>query len=118
MAATTRQYSVAISLNWIKTVADPRFRDHIAELKNTKPKQPFFFLKPPSSIVLPGEGACLRPKGIEMHFEVELALIMGKVVRDLKADDTQGALDAIQGESPPVFTATATATAAADDGYL
>ncbi|KAL6869938.1 hypothetical protein ACO1O0_001273 [Amphichorda felina] len=72
------------------------YADHIAELNNTKPKQPFFFLKPPSSIVLPGQGSCLRPKGVDMHFEVELALVIGKLVRDLKADDTQGALDAIQ----------------------
>lgn len=62
-----------------------------------KPKQPFFFLKPPSSIILPGEGPCLQPKGVKMHFEVELALIIGKMVRDLKADDRQGALDAIKG---------------------
>jgi 2-keto-4-pentenoate hydratase/2-oxohepta-3-ene-1,7-dioic acid hydratase in catechol pathway len=61
-----------------------------------KPKQPFFFLKPTSSIIEQGE-SCLRPKGVIMHFEVELALIIGKVVRDLKADDKQGALDAIQG---------------------
>lgn len=73
-------------------------RDHIAELQNTKPKQPFFFLKPTSSILLAGEGPCLRPKGVDMHYEVELALVMGKVVRDLRADDKQGALDAIQGE--------------------
>lgn len=32
-----------------------------------------------------------------MHFEVELALIIGKVVRDLKAEDSEGALDAIKG---------------------
>jgi 2-keto-4-pentenoate hydratase/2-oxohepta-3-ene-1,7-dioic acid hydratase in catechol pathway len=62
-----------------------------------KPKQPFFFLKPTSSIVLPGEGPCLRPKGVNMHFEVELALVIGKLVRDLKADDTKGAIDAIAG---------------------
>lgn len=30
-----------------------------------------------------------------MHYEVELALIMGKTVRDLKENDTKGALDAI-----------------------
>jgi acylpyruvate hydrolase len=71
------------------------YADHIAELNSAKPKQPFFFLKPTSSIILPGEGACLRPKGVDMHFEVELALIMGKTVRDLKADDKQGALDAV-----------------------
>uniref|UniRef100_A0A8H7N9D2 Fumarylacetoacetase-like C-terminal domain-containing protein n=1 Tax=Bionectria ochroleuca TaxID=29856 RepID=A0A8H7N9D2_BIOOC len=71
------------------------YADHIAELNNMKPKQPFFFLKPTSSIVLPGEGPCLRPKGVNMHFEVELALVIGKLVRDLKADDTKGAIDAI-----------------------
>ena len=73
--------------------------DHVAELQNMKPKQPFFFLKPPSSIVLPGEGPCLRPKGVDMHYEVELALVIGKMVRDLKPDDEQGAMDAIKGES-------------------
>lgn len=65
-----------------------------------KPKQPFFFLKPPSSIVLPGEGPCLQPRGVKMHFEVELALVIGKMVRDLHADDRQGALEAINGRVP------------------
>ncbi|KJZ73653.1 hypothetical protein HIM_06986 [Hirsutella minnesotensis 3608] len=71
------------------------YAEHVAELQNAKPKQPFFFLKPPSSILLPGEGPCLRPRGVVMHFEVELALIMGKTLRDLRPDDEQGALDAI-----------------------
>lgn len=72
-------------------------RAHITELNSYKPKQPFFFLKPPSSIVLSGDGPLLRPKGIDMHYEVELALVIGKQVRDLKPDDTQGALEAIKG---------------------
>ncbi|EFX03158.1 fumarylacetoacetate hydrolase family protein [Grosmannia clavigera kw1407] len=71
------------------------YADHITELNNARPKQPFFFLKPPSSIVLPG-GSCVQPKGIDLHYEVELALIIGKTVRDLKPDDEQGALDAIE----------------------
>lgn len=74
-------------------------RAHVAELQNATPKQPFFFLKPPSSMLLPGEGPCLRPKGVDMHFEVELALVMGKTVRDLGAEDGQGAMDAIEGRS-------------------
>jgi hypothetical protein len=69
-----------------------------------KPKQPFFFLKPTSSMLLAGEGKCIRPKGVDMHYEVELALIMGKVVRDLQADDAQGAMDAIKGEFFFLFT--------------
>jgi 2-keto-4-pentenoate hydratase/2-oxohepta-3-ene-1,7-dioic acid hydratase in catechol pathway len=71
-------------------------RDHIKELQNQRPKQPFFFLKPPSSILIPKEGALLRPKGARLHFEVELGLVMGKTVRDLEESDTQGALDAIE----------------------
>lgn len=48
-------------------------------------------------MLLPGEGPCVRPKGVDMHFEVELALVIGKLVRDLKPSDLQGAMDAIQG---------------------
>ncbi|KAH0436176.1 fumarylacetoacetate hydrolase [Colletotrichum camelliae] len=70
--------------------------DHVKELNNTRPKQPFFFLKPTSSILLPGAGPVLRPKGVDMHFEVELALILGKQVKDLKPDDYKGALAAIE----------------------
>lgn len=60
-----------------------------------RPKQPFFFLKPTSTLLLPGAGAVIRPKGVDLHYEIELALIMGKKVKDLSPDDTQGALDAI-----------------------
>jgi 2-keto-4-pentenoate hydratase/2-oxohepta-3-ene-1,7-dioic acid hydratase in catechol pathway len=38
-----------------------------------------------------------------MHHEVELALIVGKQVRDLSADDEKGALDAVQGEPSRIF---------------
>jgi 2-keto-4-pentenoate hydratase/2-oxohepta-3-ene-1,7-dioic acid hydratase in catechol pathway len=65
-------------------------------LNNTTPKQPFFFLKPSSSILIPGAGPVLRPKGVNLHYEVELGLVIGKTVRDLDPEDKQGALDAIQ----------------------
>ncbi|KAK5009520.1 hypothetical protein LTR60_005181 [Cryomyces antarcticus] len=71
------------------------YADHIAELNNKRPKQPFFFLKPPSSILLPKAGPVLGPRGVSLHYEVELALVVGKTVRDLDPEDTQGALDAI-----------------------
>ncbi|KAG5913536.1 hypothetical protein E4U61_006804 [Claviceps capensis] len=72
------------------------YADHIAEMQNMKPKKPFFFLKPPSSMILPGEGPCLQPRGVKMHYEVELALIIGRMVRDLSANDGQGAMEAIR----------------------
>ncbi|KAK3382328.1 hypothetical protein B0T24DRAFT_8148 [Lasiosphaeria ovina] len=72
------------------------YADHIAELNSARPKQPFFFLKPPSSILLPGEGPVIRPRGINLHYEVELALVIGKRVRDLDASDEKAALDAVE----------------------
>lgn len=39
----------------------------------------------------------LRPRGVTLHYEVELALIMGRRVQDLRVDDEKGALDAIAG---------------------
>lgn len=73
------------------------YADHIAELNSATPKQPFFFLKPASSILLPGAGPVLRPKGVNVHYEVELGLVIGKTIKDLKEDDEQGAMDAISG---------------------
>ena len=40
----------------------------------------------------------LRPKGVRLHHEVELGLVIGKQVRDLDPADEKGALDAIAGE--------------------
>lgn len=72
------------------------YADHVKELNNQRPKQPFFFLKPPTSILLPNQGPILRPAGVNLHFEVELGLVIGKTVRDLDPEDHQGALDAIE----------------------
>ncbi|KAE9972854.1 hypothetical protein BLS_008324 [Venturia inaequalis] len=58
------------------------YADHITELKNTAPKQPFFFLKPPTTLLPPKSGPVLLPRGVKTHFEVELGLVMGKKVTD------------------------------------
>lgn len=60
-------------------------------MNNQRPKQPFFFLKPPSSILLPGEGPVLRPKGVNLHFEIELGLVIGKTIRDLPDNENDEA---------------------------
>lgn len=38
----------------------------------------------------------LRPRGVVLHYEVELALVMGQEVRDLNEADEKGALDAVE----------------------
>lgn len=74
-------------------------RDHIKELNSARPKQPFFFLKPPTTLLQPGEGPVIRPKGVDLHYEIELAIIMGKKLTELDAADDKGAFDAIDSES-------------------
>lgn len=71
--------------------------DHIKELNNVRPKKPFYFLKPPSSILPPQSGPVLRPKGISLHYEVELALIMGRKIVDLPEHDEEAALASVAG---------------------
>ncbi|GAB7343329.1 hypothetical protein MBLNU457_1377t1 [Dothideomycetes sp. NU457] len=85
----------AIRQNCRKVVCIGRnYADHVKELNNQRPKQPFFFLKPTSSILLPNEGPVLRPQGVNLHFEIELALVMGKTVRDMQPnDDWMSAID-------------------------
>jgi acylpyruvate hydrolase len=45
--------------------------------------EPFFFLKPTSSYIQPGEGPVEIPKGVQMHHEVELGVVIGKNGRDI-----------------------------------
>ncbi|KIM86234.1 hypothetical protein PILCRDRAFT_816165 [Piloderma croceum F 1598] len=58
------------------------YADHVKELRNTIPKEPFFFLKPTTSYVESG-GKVEIPRGIVAHHEVELGVVIGKGGRDI-----------------------------------
>lgn len=84
---------------------------HIKELNNTTPKQPFFFLKPTSSIITPIDAQHARrvlpknssyhgleedgvnpspiyiPKGVVVHHEIELALVINKYMSNAQANE-------------------------------
>lgn len=71
---------------------------HIKELNNTAPMQPFFFLKPSSCILKPNEGPLLVPQGVVAHYEVELAFVLNKTLKNLpETFSAEEALDAIDG---------------------
>lgn len=75
--------------------------DHITELGNQRPTKPFYFLKPWTSIIPPDSLVVdefnprykvrvkkpshnvLIPNGVNVHYEVELAVIFQKEVSDL-----------------------------------
>jgi len=58
------------------------YSEHIKELNNATPKEPFFFLKPTTSYVTSG-GKVEIPRGVIAHHEVELGLVIGKGGRDI-----------------------------------
>ncbi len=63
------------------------YREHAAELGNAVPTQPLFFLKPPSALIGPGEAIELPPQSHEVHYEAELALVIGR--KATCVDETQ-----------------------------
>jgi 2-keto-4-pentenoate hydratase/2-oxohepta-3-ene-1,7-dioic acid hydratase in catechol pathway len=63
------------------------YREHAAELGNQPPPEPLIFLKPPSSIIGPGD-AILRPRiSRRVDYEGELGLVIGRVCRNLRNDE-------------------------------
>lgn len=66
---------VAVGLN---------YRDHARELGLEPPTEPLLFMKPPSAVIGPG-GKILRPPETEsLHYEGELAILIGKRARRVK----------------------------------
>ena len=67
-------------------LADAAYSDHIKELNNTRPKNPFFFLKPTSSILAPPhtKTPILIPRNVNVHFEIELGIVIGKPLHNLR----------------------------------
>jgi 2-keto-4-pentenoate hydratase/2-oxohepta-3-ene-1,7-dioic acid hydratase in catechol pathway len=68
---------------------------HAAELGNDVPKEPLIFLKPPSSIVGPGEPIVLTKYSNRVEHEGELGLVVGRRASHLS--DTDDALSYLCG---------------------
>lgn len=70
------------------------FADHAAELDLATPEEPALFFVPPNTWV-PHRTPVVYPPGAEyMHYEVELAAVIGRRCRGVKAED---ALDYVMG---------------------
>ena len=60
---------------------------HAAELGNDMPKEPLIFLKPPSSVIGPGEVITLPKYSKRVEHEGELGLVVGKTCAHLKDEE-------------------------------
>lgn len=54
------------------------YRAHAAELGNEVPKEPLLFLKPSTAVIGPGAEIRLPEMSKEVHYEAELAVVMGR----------------------------------------
>ncbi|GFH39472.1 fumarylacetoacetate hydrolase family protein [Streptomyces pacificus] len=70
-----------------KVVAVGRnYADHIAELSLDTPAAPRLFFKPPSAVIGPGEAIRYPAQSREVHYEAELAVVIGRTARDVPAE--------------------------------
>lgn len=65
------------------------YRDHASELGNEVPKEPLIFLKPPSTIVGPGQPIEVPPADLtdRVDYEGEIGVIVGKRIRKLRSGE-------------------------------
>lgn len=62
---------------------------HAAELGNEVPDEPLFFLKPNTSVIGPGETILRPPASQDLHYEGELAVVIGRICRDVPKEKVQ-----------------------------
>jgi len=67
------------------------YADHAKELGNEVPERPLLFLKPPSAVIGP-EDPIVLPASDVVHYEGELAVVIGKRCKDVAAADAAGVI--------------------------
>ena len=70
------------------------YADHAAEMGSTAPADPVIFMKPSTTIIGPEASIVLPPTSSEVHYEGELAVVIG---RPAKSVPVEKALDVVLG---------------------
>ena len=60
---------------------------HAAEMGGEVPDEPLIFLKPNTSVIGPGESILYPRQSSDVHYEGELAVVIGRICRDIVAAD-------------------------------
>jgi 2-keto-4-pentenoate hydratase/2-oxohepta-3-ene-1,7-dioic acid hydratase in catechol pathway len=76
-----------------KVVAVGRnYSEHAKELGNEVPKEPLIFIKPSTSVVGPDAPIRLPPRSSEVHYEAELAAVIGRALTRATAAEAKQAV--------------------------
>ena len=63
------------------------YAEHAAERHAEVPMQPILFLKPSTAVIGPGAPIVIPAEATEVHHEAELAVVIGRVARKVRAED-------------------------------
>ncbi len=63
------------------------YAKHAAEMGGDVPTEPLIFLKPNTSVIGPGEPIFYPDQSENVHYEGELAVVIGRICRDISAED-------------------------------
>lgn len=61
--------------------------DHAEEMGGDLPEEPHIFMKPATSVIGPEASVVHPPQSQEVHHEAELAVVLSRVARNVKAED-------------------------------
>ena len=61
--------------------------DHAVELGNDVPVEPLMFLVPNTAVVGPGDPVVMPPQSSNVHYEGELAVVIGKICKDVRVEN-------------------------------
>jgi len=73
-----RSKVVCVGINYLR---------HAAELGGDVPDEPLIFLKPNTSVIGPGEPILYPEQSSDVHYEGELAVVIGRICREVSAED-------------------------------
>jgi 2-keto-4-pentenoate hydratase/2-oxohepta-3-ene-1,7-dioic acid hydratase in catechol pathway len=65
------------------------YAEHAEEMGSDVPDTPVIFIKPATAVIGPGAPVVYPPDSENVHHEAELAVVIGAVARNVKAEDVQ-----------------------------
>jgi len=68
------------------------YRDHAAELGNEAPAEPLMFLVPNTAVVGPDDPVVMPALSTEVHYEGELAVVIGRMCKDVAPEDARSVI--------------------------
>jgi len=72
------------------------YLEHAKELGNEVPKEPLLFLKPPSSVIGMNEAIVLPPQSVQVEYEGEIGIRIGKSIFRASEDEARAAIAGVQ----------------------